>query len=171
MDILFIWNGCLFDPTFTTAKKPSMRKAIIIDIIAALFVILFTYAAISKFSDYHKFKIQLSQSPLLTSFAGLTASAIPTIELAVAILLIQEKYRQAALIISICLMAMFTTYIITITNYSTYIPCSCGGILQNMNWNQHLLFNLLFLIMGVLAVLLYSTATTSIALDKKNRGK
>jgi len=136
-----------------------MRKVIIINIISGLYILLFTYAAISKITDYHKFKIQLSQSPLLTSFATKVAWSVPMVEIAIVVLFVTEKLRRPALFISIGLMSMFTSYIIFITNYSTYIPCSCGGVLQNMSWNQHLVFNLLFLIMGIAALLIDSPET------------
>lgn len=36
------------------------------------------------------------------------------------------------------------------------MPCSCGGILEKMNWNQHLLFNICFCVLAVPAILLQS---------------
>jgi hypothetical protein len=51
-------------------------------------------------------------------------------------------------------MVMFTTYIIAITQFSDYIPCSCGGILQKMNWNQHLVFNIVFTGFSLAGILL-----------------
>jgi hypothetical protein len=35
----------------------------------------------------------------------------------------------------------FTTYIILILNFSSFIPCSCGGILEKLGWTEHLIFN------------------------------
>jgi hypothetical protein len=52
-------------------------------------------------------------------------------------------------------MSMFSAYIIAITQFSDYIPCSCGGILQKMSWNQHLVFNFLFVSLAAAGILLY----------------
>ncbi|MEJ0031509.1 MAG: MauE/DoxX family redox-associated membrane protein [Bacteroidota bacterium] len=41
-------------------------------------------------------------------------------------------------------MVMFTAYIVVITRFSEYTPCSCGGVLEKMSWDQHLVFNIGF---------------------------
>jgi uncharacterized membrane protein YphA (DoxX/SURF4 family) len=154
LDILFIWNVWLFDLTFTGAKKPSMRKAMICDIIAVLFILLFIYAAISKLMDYPKFRAQLGQSPLLTSTAEWVAWIIPAMEIIISLLLVTGRFRLIGLYASFSLMVMFSTYIIVITKYSEFVPCSCGGVLQNMSWNQHLAFNIVFTLLGLFGILL-----------------
>jgi hypothetical protein len=49
---------------------------------------------------------------------------------------------------------MFTAYIITILNFSEYIPCSCGGILQNMTWKTHLVFNIGLVLLSIAGILI-----------------
>jgi uncharacterized membrane protein YphA (DoxX/SURF4 family) len=120
---------------------------------------LFVYAATSKLLDYQNFTIQLGQSPLLSPFAGILAWAVPGLELVISLFLLLPKYRLAALFASFSLMAMFTAYIYIILNYSAFIPCSCGGVLEKMTWDQHLLFNIAFIILAALAVLLYPDRT------------
>ena len=138
------------------SKRKSMRKSIITDTIAASFVFLFVYAAFSKIMDYHKFKVQLGQSPLLTAFAGWVAWVIPTIEIAIALILATNKFRLVGLYASFSLMTMFTAYIIAITKFSDYIPCSCGGILQKMTWSQHLIFNCIFVVLALIGILFHT---------------
>ncbi|MGZ3888493.1 MAG: MauE/DoxX family redox-associated membrane protein [Flavisolibacter sp.] len=123
--------------------------------ICVMFIFLFVYAAISKLLGLDTFKIQLSQSPLLTKFAGPLAFFIPGMELVIAMLLLMERFRLVALYASFSLMVMFTSYIIAITKFSRYIPCSCGGVIQKLSWNQHLIFNTAFVIMGLAGILLY----------------
>jgi uncharacterized membrane protein YphA (DoxX/SURF4 family) len=60
-----------------------------------------------------------------------------------------------ALYASFGLMVIFSAYIITILNFSEYVPCSCGGILENMSWRQHFWFNAGFVALGALGVLIY----------------
>ncbi len=131
-----------------------MKKAIT-DIIACLFILLFIYAALSKLLDYQKFQVQVGQSPLLTPFRGLVVWAIPAIEILIAGLLAFQRTRLAGLYASHGLMALFTAYIFAITRFSDYIPCSCGGILQKMSWNQHLIFNLCFVVLGLTGIFFY----------------
>ena len=134
-----------------------MKKEILIEIICALFILLFVYAALNKLEDFEKFRIQLGQSPILAPFAGWVVWIIPISEISIALLFLFKHLQLIALYTSFSLMVMFTTYIITILNFSEYIPCSCGGILQNMTWNDHLLFNTGFLSLGMVGILLYPT--------------
>jgi len=133
-----------------------MKKSIVVEIISALFILLFMYAATSKLMDVQKFTIQLGQSPLLSSFSGVVAVLVPSVEIIIAILLCFKQSRLAGLYASFSLMVMFTAYIIAITRFSQFIPCSCGGILQKMSWNQHLLFNIFFVGLGTAAIFLHN---------------
>lgn len=135
--------------------KISFRSCCITTITFA-HVLLFTYAATSKLFDFENFQIQLAQSPLLSAFAGWIAFATPLSEYLIVILLLIKRFRLIGLYASFTLMVMFTAYIYIILNYSEFIPCSCGGILEKMTWNQHLLFNLAFVALSALAILLYT---------------
>lgn len=135
------------------------HKTFITKGICLLFMLLFVYAAVGKLVDFQTFRVQLGQSPILTSIAGLVAYGIPTIEIILAIALSFNKLRTIALYVSLGLMAAFTMYIIAILNFSDYIPCSCGGILENMGWIAHLIFNLVFVFLAAIAILLESHTT------------
>jgi len=139
--------------------KKSIFSTWVIEIISALLIILFVYAATSKFLDFQKFQVQIGQSPLLTAFAKWVAWLIPTIEIIISLLLAFSKTRLLALYASFGLMVMFTGYIIAITRFSDNIPCSCGGVLQNMSWNQHLVFNLGFVLLALVAIVTYPKYT------------
>lgn len=139
-----------------------MKKQTFISIIASLFIILFLYAAVTKLMEYDKFVTQLGKSPLITNYSAILAWLVPIIEIAIALLLIFPKTTLLGLYISMALMAMFTFYIIFIMNFSPYIPCSCGGILSQLGWKEHLIFNIAFTILGILGVFLKSqTGKTS----------
>lgn len=124
-------------------------------IISILFIILFTYSAVSKMLDYEQFKVQLGLSPVLTMFSDWVAWCVPVVEILVVGLLANARFRLTGLYASFGLMVLFSCYIIAITRFSEYIPCSCGGILQNITWNQHLVINIFFLLLGAAGVLLY----------------
>jgi uncharacterized membrane protein YphA (DoxX/SURF4 family) len=117
-----------------------------------LFIILFVYAAVSKLFDFSSFNAQLAQSPLLTGFTGWVIWIIPTIEIMIAILLAIDHFRLMGLYAAFSLMVMFTAYIIAILNFTDYIPCSCGGVLQHMSWKTHLIFNIGFVLLAAVGI-------------------
>jgi uncharacterized membrane protein YphA (DoxX/SURF4 family) len=131
------------------------RKDWIIEIISALFVVLFVYAAVTKLIDYDKFRLQLGQSPVLTAFAGTIVWLVPAIEIVIAMLLMTKRFRLAGFYAAFSLMVMFTAYIVVITRFSEYVPCSCGGVLEKLSWDQHLVFNIAFVVMATIAVVIY----------------
>src|SRR5690349_16907986 len=129
--------------------KPRFSSLSAIDVICCLFILLWVYAAMNKLLDVQTFRVKLGQSPLLTPFAGFVAWFIPSLEIILALSLAFTSSRRVGLYGSYGLMVMFTAYIITITRFADYIPCSCGGILENMSWNQHLIFNVAFVLLGL----------------------
>lgn len=129
-------------------------KPIVVIAVSYFTALLFIYAATSKLLDFENFQLQLGQSPLLSAFAQLVALLVPICEYGIALLLFLPKFRIIGLLLSTALMTMFTVYIYIVLNYSSFVPCSCGGVLENMTWDEHLLFNVVILAFNVLAVLL-----------------
>lgn len=135
-------------------KFSSNHRNIFIEVISFLYVLLFVYAAISKLLDFENFQVQLGQSPLLSAFAGLIAWIVPLMELLIALLIILKKWRLVGLFAAFSLMVMFTAYIYIILNYSSFVPCSCGGILEKMGWKEHFIFNSVFIILAAAGILI-----------------
>ncbi|MFH6963718.1 MauE/DoxX family redox-associated membrane protein [Flavobacterium plurextorum] len=129
-------------------------KNAILEIICLLYVILFVYAALSKLLNFENFRVQLGQSPLLSAFAGSIAWIVPTLELLIAVLIVFKKCRLSGFFSAFSLMVMFTTYIYIILNYSSFVPCSCGGILEKMGWKEHLFFNFVFIMLAAAGILI-----------------
>lgn len=132
-----------------------MKRKTIVEIIAYLFILLFIYASVNKLADFENFSAELGKSPLLTAFADWVAWGIPAVELIVVVLLTVPKWCLAGFYAAFSLMTMFTAYIVAILKFSDYIPCSCGGVLQNMTWNQHLVFNIVFVVLGFAGIMLH----------------
>lgn len=133
----------------------SNKKNLVIEIISSAFVILFIYAALSKWLEYDKFRFQIGQSPVLTGFEDIIVWSLPATEIVIALLLTTTRSRLVALYAAFTLMVMFTAYIIIITRFADYIPCSCGGVLSTLNWNEHLVFNIAFAALAAVAILIY----------------
>ncbi len=127
-------------------------KKIAVEIICFLFIFLFTYAAVTKLLDYQKFSVEIGKSPLLTNFAGVLAWAVPVGELIIAGMLAIGRFRQIGLYASFTLMVLFSAYIVAILQLDEGIPCSCGGVLESMGWTEHLVFNIFFVVLGLLGV-------------------
>ncbi|MCA0957722.1 hypothetical protein LCL86_01610 [Muricauda ruestringensis] len=134
--------------------KSIKSKVVIVEVVCFLYVLLFVYAATSKLMDFQQFRVQLGQSPILTAYADWIAWLVPLTEYALAILLSMESTRYKALYVTLGLMTMFTTYIILVLNFSDYIPCSCGGVLEDLGWTEHIVFNLFFIVLSIVAILL-----------------
>lgn len=121
-------------------------------LISYFFIILFTYAAVSKMRDFENFQIQLAQSPLLSAYAGFISYGVIALELVIAGVLAFPKARRVGLYASFGLMVAFSVYIDLILNYSDFVPCSCGGILEKMGWTEHLIFNGCCVALAILAI-------------------
>jgi len=136
-------------------KPSATTKSIILEIICLLFVLLFVYAAVSKLLDFENFQVQLGQSPLLSAYADWIVYSIPVIELVISVALLTSRFRYIGLLAAFGLMVMFSVYIVIILKYSSFIPCSCGGILSEMNWTEHLTFNISFVVLALIAIVFY----------------
>jgi uncharacterized membrane protein YphA (DoxX/SURF4 family) len=131
-----------------------MLKRTIPGIIALLLVVLFLYTGISKLMEYSSFKEQIATSPVLAPIASFIAWALPLAEFAVAIALLIPVWRLWGLYASFVLMLLFTGYIAAILSFSKELPCSCGGVLEEMSWDQHLVFNITFTLLAIAGALL-----------------
>lgn len=137
-----------------TGERKFWSKKLGVDLICYTYFLLFLYAAVSKLLDYESSEIQMAKSPIITDFAYLLAWLVPVIEITIAMMLVIPKTMMLGLYASLALMSMFTAYIIAILNFSTSIPCSCGGVLESMDWTEHLIFNLAFIALAIIAILL-----------------
>lgn len=131
-----------------------MKRTIVVEIIVFLFVTLFLYTAISKIMDYGVFKEQLLESPIVGFAAPLVAIGLPILELVLIALLVMPRWRLLGLYASTALMTAFTAYIIVLMNIADHLPCSCGGVLAQLSWGEHIVFNSVFIALGVAGILL-----------------
>lgn len=134
--------------------KTSKREWLV-EVVSAMLIVLFIYGALAKLIDYDKFRLQLGQSPVLTAFAGTVVWLVPAVEIVISVMLMSKRFRLAGLYAAYSLMVMFTAYIVVITRFSEYIPCSCGGVLEKLSWDQHLAFNIGFVVLSFVAIAIY----------------
>lgn len=137
-------------------KTKAMRsiQTIFVKTVSYFFVLLFIYASVSKLLDFENFQVQLAQSPLISAYAEPISYAVIISELIIVAFLLVPTLRAIGLYLSFGIMVSFTLYIYLILNYSDFVPCSCGGILEKMSWNQHLIFNIVCVFLSAAAIFL-----------------
>lgn len=140
--------------------KLSLKRTTIVEIIAALFILLFVYTGINKIITIDTLKYVLKDYPLIGNFNSLVAWGLPIVELMVAGLLLIPASRKIGLYSSLFLMIGFTSYLVYMLTFTTLRPCTCGGMLQKLSWSQHLIFNILFIILGILGIKLHKRQPT-----------
>ena len=129
-----------------------LSKSIIIEAISFLFIILFLYTGISKLREFDIFQEQLAESPLLRPIASLIAGGIPITEFIISTLLFFPRYRLKGFYLTFILMVLFTAYIITLFTISPELPCSCGGIIEQLSWSGHLILNSSLILLAFIAI-------------------
>jgi putative oxidoreductase len=121
---------------------------------AALLILLFAYAAMSKLLDLPAFSGQLHNQSFSPFLADVLEWLVPASELVACGLLLSAVTRWYGMVLSLCLMVAFTAYItLVLMNFWTRVPCSCGGVISHLSWTGHFWFNLFFLITAVIGLL------------------
>lgn len=130
-----------------------MKKETILQLISGIIAMLFFYAALSKLIDYDKSVGEMRNQIFPIHIANLLTWFIPAIEIILAFILLFQSTRKIALWASFFLLTAFTLYIaIVMTGIFGRVPCSCGGILKNMSYGTHLIFNLFFVSLAILGL-------------------
>lgn len=133
-----------------------MSRKWLVETIVLLLFILFVYAAASKLIDYKHFSFQIDSQPFDNRLTPWIVFGIPALEFILAGMLIYKRTLLAGLWGSLILMLLFTGYIGLIQlNYFGKIPCSCGGVISQLNWTQHLFFNLFFVLISIAGIILH----------------
>ena len=126
-----------------------MKKSLILELIVGLFILLFVYTGTSKFLDFANFSHVLGRSPLIGGMAPIVAWGLPLTEFAIATLLFFPRTRKLGLWASFAIMLVFTGYLTYMIYFTPDRPCNCGGVLKQMTWKQHLVFNIFFTLLAL----------------------
>jgi putative oxidoreductase len=132
-----------------------LKRQVVLECIAALLILLFLYASVSKFLDFKRFIDEMNNQPLPNSWTPFLVWGIPFLEIAISAALLFEYTRLLAFYASLVLMTLFTIYAIMIlAHFFPYVPCSCGGVIRKLTWPQHLALNLIYVALSVLGLVL-----------------
>lgn len=125
-------------------------KLLTYHIILSLLITVFTYAAMSKLLNYTLAKNQMVSQLFPYQVALILTWLIPVIELLVSILLIFRRTQTLGLYCALALLVSFTIYILTaLFGRFSSKPCSCGGIISEFSFVQHLIFNLILILLNI----------------------
>ncbi|MBB2145802.1 hypothetical protein GM921_09910 [Pedobacter sp. LMG 31464] len=134
-----------------------------IQCITFLLILLWTYTALSKWSDPTSFRSSLYKQPFSKPFSDFIFWTLPLSELTAAALLIFSATRTLGFYLSTLLLTIFTFYIaMALLGVFEKVPCSCGGVLKSLSWKQHVWFNIVFLSLSIYASLIVYRQKTRI---------
>jgi hypothetical protein len=139
------------------------KKTLYIDIaIRILFVALYTYTAAMKLLDFPVYRIKMRRQHFFEPLKEWLVWGVPIAELLVAIALVlpylvaSPKLTRASLVGNLVLISGFTLYAgLAASGIFGYVPCACGGFLEDMGWWVHFLFNLLLTLIAAVGVWLH----------------
>jgi hypothetical protein len=87
--------------------------------------------------------------------AGIVGWSLPAVELVVSVLLFLPFTKKLGLYLSFGLMVLFTAYISYMVMFTPHLPCSCGGVIKQLSWKQHLVFNAFFIVVAFAGIILF----------------
>lgn len=150
-----------------------MKKAELINylniVTRYLLIFLFTYTGMSKLIDHDTFKASILQSQVIRNQEAIISWLIPVSELLIVAILLSSKYIRIGLLLSLVLMILFTAYIAYMLLFIPALPCSCGGILKELSWNNHLLFNSFIIVLILIFLISDPRHKIFIAINRTSR--
>lgn len=121
-----------------------------LEVIRTLLIMLFVYTATNKLMTISSFTSSLGRFPFLSNYASFLAIGVPVVEFFIAIVLIIPRFLKYGLWGALILIVVFTIYLSYAILKGDNLPCSCGGVISQMSWEQHLYFNL-----SVIAIIVF----------------
>lgn len=138
-------------------------KEIIIDGIRYLFIFLFIYTAYSKGTDYSGFGKSLARYSTIERYADPIAGLVIAAEVFVSGLLLFPKTQRLGLIASLILMLTFTISLLLMVFTMDTQFCSCGGVLNSMGAKEHIWFNIGFIALAIIGIMLSKKSVNTLS--------
>jgi len=130
-----------------------MKKSLLIELIRALIILLFLSASLSKFISIKGFEGDMRNQVFPMWMAEVLTIVVPVTEIIIVGLLYFDKTRLIGFYASAVLMTLFTIYTATVlTGVYGRIPCSCGGVIRKLSWKQHMILNIFFVLISLIAI-------------------
>lgn len=139
----------------TPFYKKHQTKQLLITGITGLCIFLLVYTAQGKLAEQDKFYKGMLKIPYLKDYALTISWLVPISEIAIALLLIIPKTQRLGLYLFTSMMGIFTLYIASMLLWAEKKPCHCGGAISALTWEQHLLFNIAFILLAIFGIYLH----------------
>lgn len=133
-------------------QSGKFKSGWIAEAVTAVLICIFVYAALSKLLEYRLFVLQLHQHPYLRNIAATVAWLLPLAELIVAAIMTVPATKRAGLWLAAIMLTGFTVYLGVMLLSGKHLPCACGGIISDLNWSQHMIFNGILISMAIAAI-------------------
>jgi uncharacterized membrane protein YphA (DoxX/SURF4 family) len=124
----------------------------IVNSIVFVCMFLFALSGIDKLLDHEKFATGLSKVTFIGNYAMLISWSVPIAELFVCALLAISKMKRLGLYLFTALMTVFTVYICWMLLWAEKLPCRCNLIVEKLSFGEHLVFNLVFIGLALIAL-------------------
>ncbi len=130
-----------------------MKRKLVEEIIAFLLMVMFLYASVSKWLDFKTFRGDINNQPFPNWITPWLIYTLPPLQVLIAIAVMFDRTRKAGFYASLILMSAYTVYSAAVLMHVfDYIPCSCGGVIKSLSWNQHLILNVFFVAISAVGI-------------------
>lgn len=124
-------------------------------LITITLLLLWIPVSMDKLLNFGTFKVGILRQPFNNDLGKVLIYSLPVLEISVVFLLIIQTWRTLGLWLSALLMAAFTGYVgLALLGAWDKLPCGCGSVISYLNWKQHFWFNLFFLMLSIIGILL-----------------
>ncbi|QEM03720.1 hypothetical protein DIU31_009420 [Mucilaginibacter rubeus] len=138
------------------------------ELIVLLLALLFLYTAFSKLIDMRHWIRAIHNQVFPKSVDPFLVVLVPIVEIVVGVALLIPKWRRFGFTGSMILLSGFSIYILLgILHAFKRVPCGCAGVFQAMSWPVHLVFNVVFLSLTIIGLILNRKADHIKAVSKR----
>lgn len=138
-----------------TYEKKNRMLDITLHVILICLLLLWIPVVIDKVVNFKAFTSSIINQPFSDQLGYFLTYALPVLESSTIVMLLSKKLRMAGLILSTTLMMVFTGYIAAaLLGAWDSLPCGCGSVISGMNWMEHFFFNLFFLALSTVGLII-----------------
>lgn len=131
-------------------------------ILKACIAILLLYSAYYKIWHWDDFEVQLYTSILIADkYIPILMLFLPSFEILISIMIFYFYKKNIGLFLSFFLLLLYTFYLIALNEFSFSSICSNGGLFNVIDYSRHLLINLFFLTLNLIALYLNRNDSSS----------
>lgn len=131
-------------------------------ILKACIAILLLYSAYYKIWHWDDFEVQLYTSILIADkYIPILMFFLPSFEILISIMIFYFYKKNIGLFLSFFLLLLYTFYLIALNEFSFSSVCSNGGLFNVIDYSRHLLINLFFLTLNLIALYLNRNDSSS----------